>query len=213
NVEYGKASPSLKLPLTQMNCERPGDLQVGRREPRISFRIARPQVLAIFVLYRPWETGMDVPHGHDGQLPRSFDVTPDEESIWRVKRKPSTCVLLNDGLGIIAEEQGRVIQGPICSGVHIRTVQQEASTAIARRSLELTIRVITTIRESNNAGVARAFRRYDEVPGCIAVFVSYANAETVRELSRQFHIPCSAARVLQASRDPIGIRCRARHLA
>src|SRR5271169_580407 len=196
-----------------MKCERPGDLQVGGHEGREPLCIAWPYVLAVLVLYRVREAGVNIEHRHDGQLPRSFNVPPDEESIWRVKRKPAAAVRLNDGLWIVAEEQKWVVQRPIGPGVHIGGVDQESRTAIARRSLELTIGVITSVGKSNDAGLACAYRRYDEVLGRIAIFVAHANAETVGNLSLQLHIPGSAARVLQTSGDAIDVGHRAGHLA
>src|SRR5215471_21119649 len=155
---------------------------------------------------------MDVPHRRDRQLPGPLNVSPHQESIWRIKRKPSACVGLNDCLRIIAEEQEGVVQAPIRAGAYVRAVQQEASGSIARCNLELTIGVVASVRERNNARVACAYRRYDEVLGGIAIFVSHANAEAVRNLSLEFHIPCSAARVLQAPCDAIDIRRCADHL-
>src|SRR6516225_1313020 len=156
---------------------------------------------------------MDVPHRRDRELPRPLNVSPHQESIWRIKRTPSACVGRNDGLRIIAEEQEGVVQAPIRVGVYVRAVQQEASGSIARCILELTIGVIASVRERNNAGVTCIYRRYDEVFGGIAIFIPNANAEAVRNLSLEFHIPCSAARVLQGSCDAIDISRRADHLA
>ena len=76
-VEYGTAGAHLELPLAQMKCERPGDLQVGGRElSGTALYCVDPMIFAIVILYRPRETGMNIEHRRDGQLPRSLQCPP-----------------------------------------------------------------------------------------------------------------------------------------
>src|SRR5208283_226784 len=108
-----------------------GDLQVARRELRVPPVVTGTDVLAVFVLDRIWEAGVQVIHRENVQLPRTSNDGPDQEAVRGVKKQTPSAIRLNHRLRIVANEEERVVEIAVSPRTNIRCIHRGARNPVA----------------------------------------------------------------------------------